>query len=88
VIEPVRVDRTRVLTYRWLQPDGADRSAAVGLVDQGAAEDFAVARTIQHGLDSGSNRYLNFGRFEGAISHFHQTLDAALGQASSTATTA
>ena len=79
VLEPLSVERTRVLTYRWLRPDGADRSAAVGLVDQGTAEDFAVARTIQHGLDSGANRHLHFGRFEGAIIHFHQTLDAALG---------
>jgi phenylpropionate dioxygenase-like ring-hydroxylating dioxygenase large terminal subunit len=86
VLEPLSVDRTNVLTYRWLQADDTDRRAAVGLVDQGAAEDFAVARTIQHGLASGTNRHLHFGRFEGAITHFHQTLDAALGQASATAT--
>jgi phenylpropionate dioxygenase-like ring-hydroxylating dioxygenase large terminal subunit len=78
VLEPVRIDRTNVVTYRWLQASDKDRSDAVSLVDQGGAEDFVVARSIQHGMASGANATLHFGRFEGALTHFHRTLDAAL----------
>ncbi len=45
---------------------------------RGAAEDRAVACGIQRGLASGANEFFEFGRFEGAIGHFHRTLHAAL----------
>ncbi len=48
------------------------------LLGAGAEQDFAVARAVQRGLASGANEHLDFGLFEGAIGHFHRTLDAAL----------
>ena len=44
----------------------------------GAAEDLAVVTAIQRGIASGANEHFTFGRFEGAIAHFHRTLAAAL----------
>jgi hypothetical protein len=57
----------------------ADRLRGVELIDAGAAEDRAVACRIQRGLASEANECFEFGRFEGAIAHFHRNLDAALG---------
>ena len=37
-----------------------------------------MACSVQRGLASGANEFLEFGRFEGAIGHFHRMLDAAL----------
>jgi hypothetical protein len=37
-----------------------------------------VVHAIQRGLASGANEACTFGRYEGAIVHFHQTLAAAL----------
>lgn len=61
--------------------DAADGDAAArdaGFVDQGAAEDLAVACAVQRGLASGANEVLTFGRFEGAIRHFHRRLHELL----------
>lgn len=38
------------------------------------AEDFDIAESIQSGLASGANDELLFGRFEGALSVFKQTV--------------
>ncbi|MEM9533731.1 MAG: aromatic ring-hydroxylating dioxygenase subunit alpha [Pseudomonadota bacterium] len=37
-------------------------------------EDFDLAESIQTGLASGANRHLNFGRFEGALARFNDTV--------------
>jgi len=50
------------------------------LVNGGALEDREVACAIQRSLASGANEFFEFGRFEGAIVHFHRTLHAALGE--------
>jgi nitrite reductase/ring-hydroxylating ferredoxin subunit len=79
-LEPISPDRTTVITYTWrdvVNPPRGDPDLAA----RGAAEDFHVARSIQRGLASGANDHLQFGRFEGAIAHFHRTLDAALSSA-------
>ena len=48
-------------------------------VDQtGAAEDREVTCAIQRGITSGANSHFTYGRFEGAIVHFHRTLADAL----------
>jgi hypothetical protein len=49
-------------------------------VDAGAAEDREMAMAIQRSLASEANEFLEFGRFEGAIVHFHRTLAAAIGE--------
>lgn len=81
VLEPVAVDRTIVTTCTWRDAVNPQRGDPT-LAPRGAAEDFEVARSIQRGLASGSNEYHQFGRFEGAIAHFHRMLDAALAGAS------
>lgn len=78
VLDPITIDRTNVITYGWRHADALTADGAPNLLNDGAAEDFAVARTIQFGLASGANQHLRFGRFEGAITHFHRTLDHAL----------
>jgi phenylpropionate dioxygenase-like ring-hydroxylating dioxygenase large terminal subunit len=84
VLEPLATDRTMFVTYVLTDHGEHDVDAQTALrrgadlVDLGAAEDRAVACAIQQGLASGANEFFEFGRFEGAISHFHRTLHAAL----------
>jgi phenylpropionate dioxygenase-like ring-hydroxylating dioxygenase large terminal subunit len=84
VHEPLACDRTRVLSFtlteaRERQDDGrAAPARANDFVLAGAVEDVAMACAIQRGLASRANAYFEFGRFEGAIAHFHRSLDAAL----------
>ena len=42
-------------------------------------EDFAIAESIQSGLDTGANEFLTFGRFEGALALFNQAVEQHLG---------
>jgi nitrite reductase/ring-hydroxylating ferredoxin subunit len=84
ILEPVAVDRTRLVSYSLANGGGdaeamaaAQRDAAF-VSSTGAAEDRAVARAIQRGLGSGANAVFTYGQFESAIAHFHRTLDAAL----------
>ncbi len=83
-LEPLAIDRTRMVTYSLTNqaaadgaPDPAERRGG-DLIDAGAAEDREVACSIQRGLASGGNEFFEFGLFEGAIGHFHRTLQAAL----------
>ena len=88
VLEPITTDRTMFITYLLGKPGDADVRPApteqgtpkrgLDLVGAGGAEDNAVACSIQRGLGSGANEFFEFGRFEGAIAHFHRALDAAL----------
>lgn len=80
VLEPLTLERTRVLSF-VLSRDGApEPDYATAFIDAGLSEDRAVACSIQQGLASGANEFLEFGRYEGAIGHFHRTLGAALGE--------
>jgi phenylpropionate dioxygenase-like ring-hydroxylating dioxygenase large terminal subunit len=84
VLEPLATDRTSMVTYALTsRPEHDARSEkalerSTDLIGVGAAEDNAVACAVQRGLASGANEYLEFGRFEGAITHFHRTLHAAI----------
>jgi phenylpropionate dioxygenase-like ring-hydroxylating dioxygenase large terminal subunit len=84
VLEPLAVDRTTLLTYALTgaeNRDGSGRAAAQtagNFLDAGAVEDREVACAIQRGLASRANEFFEFGRFEGAIGHFHRALHAAL----------
>jgi phenylpropionate dioxygenase-like ring-hydroxylating dioxygenase large terminal subunit len=86
VLEPVAVDRTVFITYVLTDRTEDDVEASVAaqrgadFVNLGAAEDAAVTRSIQQGLASGANEFFEFGRFEGAIVHFHRELHQALGE--------
>jgi phenylpropionate dioxygenase-like ring-hydroxylating dioxygenase large terminal subunit len=83
ILEPLGVDRTRMITYA-LTNDAGDEAMSDAKRDAdfvgttGAAEDRAVVCAIQRGLASGANDAFTFGHFESAIVHFHRTLDAAL----------
>jgi len=84
VLEPLATDRTRMVSYGLTNQPAHDAEAEAKLhrasqfVDAGAVEDRAVACAIQRGLASGANEFFEFGLFEGAIVHFHRTLDALL----------
>jgi phenylpropionate dioxygenase-like ring-hydroxylating dioxygenase large terminal subunit len=84
VLEPLAVDRTRLVVYALANRAGGEADVAAAKRDAefvnrtGAAEDLAVVTAIQRGLASGANEHFTFGRFEGAIAHFHRTLGEAL----------
>ena len=44
----------------------------------GAKEDLEIVLAIQRSLGSRANEFFSFGRFEAALAHFHETLDAML----------
>jgi len=86
VLEPLAVERTRLVTYTLscLIGDEEGRAAVVqgrDFVTAGAAEDRELACAAQRGLASKANEVLTFGLFEGAIRHFHQNLAAAMAAA-------
>jgi phenylpropionate dioxygenase-like ring-hydroxylating dioxygenase large terminal subunit len=85
VVEPLAIDRCLLITYVMAREGETRASESQGtpgrglnLVNDGGAEDRAVACAIQRGLASGANDFLEFGRFEGAIGHFHRNLHALL----------
>jgi phenylpropionate dioxygenase-like ring-hydroxylating dioxygenase large terminal subunit len=96
VLEPTTTDRTTLVTYRLASrrstngdggSDGvkADVAAAArdtDFVKLGAVEDRDIACAVQIGLASGANEVLEFGRFEGAITHFHRQLGELLADGS------
>lgn len=83
VIDPINIKHSRFTTYSLADPAvfGRRESAAPGgraLVDQGALEDYTMSAGVQRGLHSGANDFVEFGRHESAIGHFHTTLDDRL----------
>lgn len=84
VLEPVAVDRTRIVNYTLAHREpskAADREALerdLRFIDAGTVQDREAAAAIQRGLASGANAFFEFGLFEGAIAHFHRTLHAVL----------
>jgi phenylpropionate dioxygenase-like ring-hydroxylating dioxygenase large terminal subunit len=85
VLEPLALDLTRFVTSVLTDRPEHDAEAVAAsqrgadLIAAGGAEDNEVACAIQRSLASGANEFFEFGRFEGALAHFHRTLDAALG---------
>ncbi len=83
-IEPVAIDRTRLVTYVLTDHEESDTDAQAALsqgadlVARGGAEDQEMACAIQRSLASGANQFFEFGLFESAIGHFHASLHAAL----------
>jgi phenylpropionate dioxygenase-like ring-hydroxylating dioxygenase large terminal subunit len=83
VLEPLAVDRTRLVTYTLSNQIAAEEgrtAVAQGrdFVTAGAAEDREMACAAQHGLATRANDHFTFGLFEGAIGHFHQNLAAII----------
>jgi phenylpropionate dioxygenase-like ring-hydroxylating dioxygenase large terminal subunit len=89
VVDPIDIDHTTLTTYS-LTADAmanpavsgddraADSSGGRSLIDQGAIEDNAMSIAVQRGLHAGANQFVEFGRHEAAIGHFHRTLDEGL----------
>jgi phenylpropionate dioxygenase-like ring-hydroxylating dioxygenase large terminal subunit len=88
VLEPITVSSTNFITYQVGPPspaEGGDRADAtandLAFVELGGREDRDMALRVQRGLESGANSDVTFGRFEGALGHFHRHLHAALDHA-------
>ena len=89
VIDPIDVDRSRVTTYLLATPEAAEAALiAVGrqsdaergpsLLTRGALEDNEMSAGVQRGLRAGANAFVEFGRHESAIGHFHGVLNQRL----------
>jgi phenylpropionate dioxygenase-like ring-hydroxylating dioxygenase large terminal subunit len=79
VMEPVTVDRTRLITYFLMNHDNEVAfQQARDFVIAGTAEDREMGAAIQSGLSSKANEHFLFGLFEGGSRHFHRNLAAAI----------
>jgi choline monooxygenase len=89
VVDPIDVGASRVTTYILATPEAADAAlTAVGrqsdattartLLEQGALEDNEMSAGVQRGLRAGANAFVEFGRHESAIGHFHGALNQRL----------
>jgi phenylpropionate dioxygenase-like ring-hydroxylating dioxygenase large terminal subunit len=81
VIDPVDVGHSMFTVYSMAKSELAERASldppvnpAGTLVARGAVEDNEMSAAVQRGLRSGANEFLEFGRHESAIGHFHSNL--------------
>ncbi|MGO9929089.1 MAG: aromatic ring-hydroxylating oxygenase subunit alpha [Mycobacterium sp.] len=86
-IDPVDVDHSTVSVYSLIRPDVAERASldpannlvgAGSFIARGLVEDNDMSAGVQRGLHSGANSFVEFGRHESAIGHFHATLHERL----------
>lgn len=87
VVDPVDVDHSTVTVYSMVRPEVAERDSpnptsdlagAGSFIGRGLTEDNEMSAGVQLGLHSGANPFVEFGRHESAIGHFHATLDERL----------
>jgi choline monooxygenase len=87
VIDPIDIGHTTVTIYSMVTPEVAQRAQtssgeqeerARSLLARGGVEDNEMSAGVQRGLRAGANSFVEFGRHESAIGHFHATLDARL----------
>jgi phenylpropionate dioxygenase-like ring-hydroxylating dioxygenase large terminal subunit len=83
VVDPIDIDHSTITTYSMtaatVEPTHTvdrqtDAAQARSLVDQGVIEDNEMSAGVQQGLHTGANAFLEFGRHESAIGHFHRNL--------------
>lgn len=79
VLEPVSLIQTRQFSYTLATKEMACSQASeiksdTDFVAQGTNEDRGVVEAIQKSINSGANRFFEFGLFEGALAHFHRSL--------------
>jgi hypothetical protein len=87
-LDPVDIDHTTINVYSMARTEVADRAAlaeypadpfaAGSFIAQGTVEDNKMSAGVQRGLHAGANSFVEFGRHESAIGHFHATLDERL----------
>jgi phenylpropionate dioxygenase-like ring-hydroxylating dioxygenase large terminal subunit len=91
VVDPVDIDHSMVTTYSMVSSDVAEQAALDpsnylasegSFIAQGLAEDNEMSEGVQRGLRSGANAFVEFGRHESAIGHFHANLDERLARLS------
>jgi choline monooxygenase len=86
VVDPVDVEACTVHIHAMVTPEAAEnlataKATAAGgqsLLAAGGVEDNEMSEGVQRGLLAGANTFLEFGRHESAIGHFHATLDDRL----------
>jgi choline monooxygenase len=86
VVDPIDVDHSRITTYNLSTPElgeavmGAVTQGDAGttLLQRGALEDNEMSAGVQRGLRAGANAFVEFGRHESAIGHFHAALNERL----------
>jgi choline monooxygenase len=89
VVDPIDVDRSQVTTYLLATPEAAeaalitvgrqsDAERGPSLLTRGALEDNEMSAGVQRGLRAGANAFVEFGRHESAIGHFHGVLNQRL----------
>src|SRR6478735_7730218 len=86
-VDPVDVDHCTVHIHAMVTPEAAEelaKAAGAGagagrtLLAAGGIEDNQMSEGVQRGLRAGANTFVEFGRHESAIGHFHATLDHRL----------
>ena len=85
-IDPIDIDHTTVTIYAMVTPEVMQRASkdpatsqdARNLLNDGGIEDNEMSEGVQLGLHAGANTFVEFGRHESAIGHFHATLDDRL----------
>lgn len=84
IIEPVAIDKSRIVTYMLTNAGGAEDAVELAARDNsfvtqtGAAEDVALVKSIQRSINSDANDVFTFGHYESLIAHFHRNLAAGL----------
>jgi hypothetical protein len=80
VVDPIDLDHSTVTSYSLADPAERPQEPAEGrsLIAEGLMEDNEMSLAVQRGLHAGANRFVEFGRHESAIGHFHRTLDERL----------
>jgi hypothetical protein len=84
VVDPIDVDHSMITTYTVATPEVAEAAQQDGagtvptLLERGVFEDNEMSAGVQRGLRSGANAFVEFGRHESAIGHFHANLDQRL----------
>ncbi len=88
VVDPVDIDHSSATIYAMAKhgvaPAEQSEADAVGALDPGsllaagALEDNEMSEGVQRGLRAGANSYVEFGRHESAVGHFHATLGERL----------
>jgi phenylpropionate dioxygenase-like ring-hydroxylating dioxygenase large terminal subunit len=81
VVDPVDVDHSRITSYTLSTTEIVEAQhgdTAFTLLRRGALEDNEMSAGVQRGLRAGANAFVEFGRHESAIGHFHAALDERL----------
>jgi choline monooxygenase len=81
VVDPIDVDHSRITSYTLSTPEMVESQhgdTASTLLQRGVLEDNEMSAGVQRGLHAGANAFVEFGRHESAIGHFHATLDQRL----------